>query len=105
MINLLAFNRFMDNVLPIISVVLVFGIPIIAILTAHQRKMAELIHQRNSGVDQNLANELLAMRREMSEMRDRLNALTVASDRVQLPPLSATASPEISREEAEQRLQ
>lgn len=98
-------SQLLKSILPVIPVVLIFCIPIIAILSGHQRRMAELIHQRIPEMDQNVASELLAIRREMSEMRDRLNALTVASDRVQLPPETTTHAPKFGEEEAEKRLQ
>jgi len=46
-------------------------IPIIAILTYHQRKMAEIIHMRANS-EQHQA-ETDALRREVAELRDRLN--------------------------------
>jgi len=86
----LAFAGVLESAIPIVAIVLVFGIPIVAILSAHQRRMAELMHQRGNNTDAELTREVLAMRREITELRDRVNALTVASD--VRPSLSASSS-------------
>lgn len=58
----------MGDLTGLAAITLVFGIPIIAILTHHQRKMAELIHggQRNQQ-DTNLANEIMALRQALAQ--------------------------------------
>lgn len=53
-------------------------IPIILILTHHQRKMAELIHKR-ADADRVLL-ETEALRREVAELRDRLNHQMLEAD-------------------------
>ena len=53
MIHLMPLAAFADDFGPIIASIGVFMIPIIAILTAHQRKMAMIIH----GNRQNILNE------------------------------------------------
>ncbi|MCE9557482.1 MAG: hypothetical protein K8R88_00880 [Armatimonadetes bacterium] len=60
---------------------MILGIPIIAILTAHQRKMAELMHSR--GQEQNnpqLAYELQMLRDEVRGLRDQVNQQALAVD-------------------------
>ena len=54
---------------------LVVGIPAIAILTVHQRKMAELIHKRHPQQSDEVLTRLDAMQRQMNEMRDRQNEI------------------------------
>lgn len=85
------------NILPVVlALAVMFGIPVVAILTHHQRKMAELIHGRhNASEDQRVAallSELQQMRAEMGVLRDRVNAQAIASDdglldQVSPPPL------------------
>ncbi|HRI42603.1 MAG TPA: hypothetical protein PLL78_00780 [Fimbriimonadaceae bacterium] len=53
-------------------------IPIVAILTHHQRKMAELIHQR--GVDDTAAREVVALRAEVHELKQLLQTQIIAMD-------------------------
>lgn len=66
---------------------LVVVIPIVAILTGHQRKMAELIHKNHQPQqsDEMLAR-LDAMQRQMNEMQDRQNEILLqVHDLQQLP--------------------
>lgn len=60
--------------IPILSIVLA----IVAVLAAHQRKMAEIIHssQRN----QNQPGELEAIRQELQSLRTQMNQQTIALD-------------------------
>lgn len=64
------------------AVIGVFGIPIVAILVAHQRKMAEIIHGNHAQarVVEPLLAEVHALRREVSHLRDTVNAAMIASD-------------------------
>ena len=65
---------------------LVFLIPIIAILTSHQRKMAELIHGRKEQQGQqadtlpHVHDRLSHMEREMAELKDLVRNQTIALD-------------------------
>jgi hypothetical protein len=59
---------------------IIFMIPIIAILTSHQRKMAEIIHGTGQPVDARLGHELEAMRRELSEVKMLLHQQSIAID-------------------------
>jgi hypothetical protein len=77
------------------TVVLMLGIPIIAIVTSHQRKMAEIIHKNQSGADsQHLAQmygELQRLQSEVGQLRDRMNQMELAKDdlsqRLATPPM------------------
>lgn len=76
----------MDEVLPYLIPIIIFLIPIIAILTNHQRKMAELIH--GSKGNPNSAGEIEALRREVQELKQVVHQQTLAIDnisRYQLP--------------------
>jgi hypothetical protein len=65
--------------------IIIFMIPIIAILTAHQRKMAEIVHG-NRDNNQNLSphyatqQDLAMMREEMRQMRELIHNQTLAID-------------------------
>jgi hypothetical protein len=63
-------------------------IPIVAILSHHQRKMAEIIH-RNTGDNQLIAN----LQRELFELRQLVHQHAVALDDLGMKPLQ-TQSPQ-----------
>jgi aspartate carbamoyltransferase catalytic subunit len=58
------------EIVPILGILAVFGIPIIAILTGHQQKMAQLRAQSQQGADKKVLDELQALRQQMAELRD-----------------------------------
>lgn len=63
--------------IPLVAVAMIFGIPIVAILTTHQRKMAELIH----GNRQQTPNQDLApIYHELKNLRDSVNSLALNVD-------------------------
>lgn len=79
----------MDEIAPVIAAVGIFAIPITAILTAHQRKMAAIIHGRSEeavrptiGQDtqiivqelRHLKNEVTSMRIELDNLKDIQNS-------------------------------
>jgi cell division protein FtsB len=68
-----------EDVVKVLAVLLIFGIPIIAILTEHQRKMAQLIH-KNSRRDETQNAELARLQEEVRELRERVNQLVIAQD-------------------------
>lgn len=75
---------------PLICCVLVFSIPVIAILTKHQRKMAEIFHQRHPAdraVDPNTLVEVAQLRAEVTRLRDLVNQQVLERDRVVADPL------------------
>lgn len=89
-----------ENNLPeIIACMMVFGIPIVAILTSHQRKMAELIHSRHSqeAVNPQVLAELSQLRMEVARLRDTVNQQVLAADQASsyLPPV---VTPELHQE-------
>lgn len=85
--------------LPVIWILLIvvglpMGIGLIAILTEHQRKMAEIIHKssHSSQVVAQLKDELQRVKDELAETRDLVNRQVLAND--QVPMLSSEHSVE-----------
>lgn len=76
----------MDNfaiLIPIIAVGAPFGVAIIAMLTKHQQRMAELYHQNATHVDPRLD----ALQRDVADLKDLVHQQTIAIDRLTaLPP-------------------
>ncbi len=69
-----------------LAILMTFGIPIIAILTHHQRKMAEII-RRQPQSDPTLWREVEALRTQVTDLRDQVNELIVKTDQTAvLPP-------------------
>lgn len=69
--------------LPIMIPIIALSIPIVAILTRHQREMALLIHSRqNENVDA-MKGRMAQMEMEMQELRDRLNQTAIERDQKQ----------------------
>jgi hypothetical protein len=67
----------MFNVSPILIPLVIFMIPIIAILTSHQRKMAELyVQQARTQGDP----EIAALRQEMQELKSLIHQQAIAID-------------------------
>jgi hypothetical protein len=68
--------------IPILFILMVFGIPIIKMLLNHQQKMTELMHS-NAGIDPRL-NALAA---DLAALKDLVHQQTIAIDRLSaLPP-------------------
>lgn len=68
------------DVFPILALLIpitIFMIPIVAILTHHQRKMAELMRHR---APQAAPDELAEMRREMQELKQLVAQQTIQMD-------------------------
>jgi hypothetical protein len=53
-----------------VAILAVFGIPIIAILTSHQQKMAQLRAQSSQATDAKVLEELQSLKQQMAELRD-----------------------------------
>lgn len=58
----------------------IFMIPIIAILTGHQRKMAEIVHRNQGNANPQTLAETAQMREEMRQLRELMNQQTIAID-------------------------
>lgn len=65
-------------VIPLAFILLVFGLPIIAVLTDHQRKMAAILH-KGAG-NEELITELRAVRAELASLQARVNETTIQVD-------------------------
>ena len=79
---------------------LMLMVPIVAILTHHQRKMAEILHKKpGSEVLPALVEELRQLRQEVNSMRTEINANTIAVDDVRNQAL-----PSGSRQELHSRM-
>ena len=72
-----------DSLPEMFAVIAVFSIPIVAILSNHQRKMAQLINERHQqqAVNPQIAAELGQLRAEVARLRDVVNQQVLASDR------------------------
>jgi hypothetical protein len=68
-------------------------IPIVAILTAHQRKMAEIIHQKAS----TQPGEIEALRREIYELKQLVHQQAIAMDSLLVRQTPPPTSPDISQ--------
>ena len=70
--------------IPIVAIVVGGLIAITTMLTNHQRKMAEILRKDVQNPD--LAHEMGAMRREMAELKDRVNQQALSlEERVRTP--------------------
>lgn len=82
----------MNDVLPYLIPIILFMIPIIAILTSHQRKMAELIHGNRANGNTN--GEIEALRREVQELKQIVHQQTLAIDNISRYQLPSNTSQE-----------
>jgi hypothetical protein len=84
-----------EALVPLAGMCLVFGIPIVAILTSHQQKMAKLINERGSGMDEAAQRRISRLEAEVESLRDRLNQAMIDRESIR-PTLSQTppAAPE-----------
>jgi hypothetical protein len=91
-----------EDLVPIVALLLVFGIPIIAILTAHQQKMAKLIHGQRPQMDPAVIEEIRSLRTEISQLQDRVNTMMLDQDTAR--KLAASPPPVPQSDPLEQRL-
>ncbi len=70
----------MEEYIAIVAIVMLFGIPIVAILTHHQRKMAELIHRNHSVQQETKVDEVARLRAEVQQLRRELHETAIALD-------------------------
>jgi hypothetical protein len=79
-----------EELIAIVAILMVFGIPMIAILAHHQRKMAELIHAKRNDVNPAVLDEIQRLKAEVTHLRSQLNEATIALDDVRrLKPTGA----------------
>jgi hypothetical protein len=72
----------MGEFIGLAAVVLFLGIPIVAILAHHQRKMAELIHSRGPDLNPAVIDEVYKLRAEVERLRNELNETAIVLDDV-----------------------
>ena len=71
----------MDELIPIVAIVATFSIPVVALLTYHQRKMTEVIHGK-ANQQHALQAESHRIENEMRELRQLVHQQTIALDDV-----------------------
>ena len=65
----------------LVAVALIFGLPVIAVLTNHQQKMAAIIHGQNRANNNGAqAEEMQALRREVGELKQLVHQQTIICD-------------------------
>jgi uncharacterized protein YukE len=69
----------MGELIAIVAILCVFGIPIIAILSEHKRKMAEM-GMGQGGANATVLNELKDMKRQIEELRDTTTRYDISFD-------------------------
>lgn len=67
-----------DAIAAIVVPLCIFGIPIVAILTNHQRKMAELIHQGSR--EPNVNSEIASLRQDVAKLSAVVSTLAINMD-------------------------
>lgn len=97
-------DQFLENMIPLVSVMMVFGIPLAAILTHHQRKMAEMIHGNNKTHSE--SQEVAQLQEEVRQLRERSSKLMLEVDdlRHQMRALGGREIADVDRE-TQNRLQ
>jgi hypothetical protein len=78
----------MDDLAPILAFLILMMVPVVAILTKHQQKMAAILHSRPPAADD---ERLARVEAEVAAMRDLLNrqALILEELNSKLPPAAS----------------
>ena|SRR5258708_30436686 len=63
-----------------IAVLLIFGLPIVAIITSHQRKLMELKLRMGTQTQSTSSNELQELKRAIDELRDTTTRYDISFD-------------------------
>ena len=92
-----------NELIPIVGMIgAVIIVPSIAILTYHQRKMAEIVRKNDgSEIVPAVLQELKSMREEMRLMQSQLNSTTIAVDDMR----DQSSRPGTARDELRQRVE
>lgn len=77
-----------EDLVPIVAIAFVFGIPIVAIFGHHQRRMAEILNQRAHLQAGASAQEVAALRQEVAELRQ-----VVIQQAIELDSIKSLAAP------------
>ena len=88
-----------DVVLPMLAILTVFGIPIVAILTNHQRRMAEIIHRNHVSqqVDPMVQQQLAHMQSQIADMKSMMQEHIINNDRSFVPPAPTSVEQRLSQ--------
>ena len=73
----------LEILIPIIAVGAPFGVAIIAMMTKHQQRMAELMHSRPQI---NVDPRIDALQQDMAALKDLVHQQTIALDRLSVLP-------------------
>jgi hypothetical protein len=80
-----------EFLIPIMAILMTFGIPVVAILTHHQRKMAELVRgPQNQQGDVRMQQQLEYLQAQISELRGLIQEHIIKND---LPPAQLQQTP------------
>ena len=72
-----------EILVPIIAIMMVFGVPLIAMLLRHQQRMAELMH---SPPQLSVDPRIDSLQRDMADLKDLVHQQTIALDRLSALP-------------------
>lgn len=70
----------MGDLVGLTAVLLIFGTPIIAILSTHHRKLVEIKARMKARLDQEVKAEIQALRQEIMELRDTTSQYDIGFD-------------------------
>lgn len=70
----------MEEIVPVVAIVMVFIIPLIAVLTHHQRKMAELVHRNQIPTPM---PDQARLEREIDSLKQLMHQQAIALDNLQ----------------------
>lgn len=91
-----------EEFVPVVGMVLVFGLPIIAVLTSHQRKMTEIMRGSNQNADLGVQRQLEVMQAQINDLRGMIQEHIIKND--QTASLTQTPPPAPAPTSIEQRL-
>jgi hypothetical protein len=80
-----------EGVLALLIPIAALCIPIVAILTSHQQKMANLFAQQAQGKSQLSSDELNALRREVMELKSLVHQQAIAIDNLARPATTSVS--------------
>lgn len=83
-----------DEVIAIVLGGITMMIPIVAILTYHQRKMAEIIHRERGTSDPRLLEEVVRLREELDRVKQGMYETSIALDDLRAPKPPMASAPE-----------
>lgn len=90
-----------EEIVPVVGMVLIFGLPIIAVLTSHQRKMTEIMRGSNQN-DFGVQRQLEVMQAQINDLRGMIQEHIIKND--QTASLTQTPPPAPVQPNLEQRL-